>query len=161
MPRSGPGGAAYSGPVSRPPSRAVPADDTDRTYAGAALGLPASGSGSLAPLGRRFLGFWIDWIIALLVASLFTGSVFINSGGTTFAPLAAFAALTVLSLSVVAATFGHWVMGLQLRQVRPGNPYVQILVRTALLCLFLPAVLTAKDGRGLHDVAAGTVLVRR
>ncbi|HQV89945.1 MAG TPA: hypothetical protein PLA46_00075 [Phycicoccus sp.] len=79
----------------------------------------------------------------------------------SFVPLGVFALLTVLSLVFVAATFGHYVFGLQLRQVRPGNYPVQVLVRTALLCLFLPAILTAKDGRGYHDVIAGTVLVRR
>ena len=35
------------------------------------------------------------------------------------------------------------------------------LVRTALLCLVLPAVVYDRDQRGLHDRAAATVLVRR
>jgi uncharacterized RDD family membrane protein YckC len=34
-------------------------------------------------------------------------------------------------------------------------------VRTALLCLVIPAVVWDADGRGLHDKAAGTVIVRR
>lgn len=131
------------------------------TYAGAALGLPASGSGSLARLGRRFVGVLIDWLVAQLVVFVVARDAFGAAGAASFLPLAVFAVLTVLSLSVVAATFGHYVMGLQLRQVRPGSFPLQVLVRTALLCLFLPAVLTAKDGRGLHDVLAGTVLVRR
>jgi len=33
-------------------------------------------------------------------------------------------------------------------------------VRSALLCLVIPAVVWDRDGRGLHDTAAGTVLVR-
>jgi RDD family. len=131
------------------------------TYAGAALGLPASGSGSLARLGRRFVGVLVDWLVAQLVVFVVARDAFGAAGAASFLPLAVFAVLTVLSLSVVAATFGHYVMGLQLRQVRPGTWPLQALIRTLLLCLFLPAVLTAKDGRGLHDVAAGTVLVRR
>jgi hypothetical protein len=131
------------------------------TYAGAALGLPASGSGSLARLGRRFVGVLVDWLVAQLVVFVVARDAFGAAGAASFLPLAVFAVLTVLSLSVVAATFGHYVMGLQLRQVRPGSFPLQVIVRTALLCLFLPAVLTAKDGRGLHDVLAGTVLVRR
>jgi len=131
------------------------------TYAGAALGLPASGSGSLARLGRRFVGVLVDWLVAQLVVFVVARDAFGAAGAASFLPLAVFAVLTVLSLSVVAATFGHYVMGLQLRQVRPGTWPLQVLIRTLLLCLFLPAVLTAKDGRGLHDVAAGTVLVRR
>jgi uncharacterized RDD family membrane protein YckC len=37
---------------------------------------------------------------------------------------------------------------------------LQVLVRTVLLCLFLPAMFWDKDGRGLHDKAAGTLIVR-
>jgi uncharacterized RDD family membrane protein YckC len=33
-------------------------------------------------------------------------------------------------------------------------------VRTLLLCLFVPAVVVGRDGRGLHDLAAGTRIVR-
>ena len=33
--------------------------------------------------------------------------------------------------------------------------------RTALLLLVVPAVVQDGDGRGLHDRAAGTVIVRR
>ena len=35
-----------------------------------------------------------------------------------------------------------------------------MIVRTVLLCLFLPAMFWDKDGRGLHDKSAGTVIVR-
>jgi len=38
---------------------------------------------------------------------------------------------------------------------------VAALVRTLLLGLVIPAVVTDDDGRGLHDRAAGTVVVRR
>lgn len=103
----------------------------------------------------------IDWLVAQAVVFALFRAAFGAGGATSFVPLAVFAVLTVISLSAVAATLGHHLMGLQLCQVRPGNPYLQILIRTALLCLFLPAILTAKDGRGLHDVLAGTVLVRR
>ena len=35
------------------------------------------------------------------------------------------------------------------------------IVRTALLCLVVPAVIADADQRGLHDRVAATVLVRR
>lgn len=149
--------------MTRPAPKAADTSPDSRTaaYAGAPLGLPATGSGSLAPLGRRFVGVAVDWLIAQAVVYAFFRSAFGASGAASFVPLAVFAVLTVISLVAVAATFGHYLMGLQLRQVRPGSWPLQVLIRTALLCLFLPAVVTAKDGRGLHDVAAGTVLVRR
>lgn len=153
------GGTAY--PVFVVSDSKGAAGPTSGAYAGELLGIPAAGPGSLAPLGRRFGGVIIDWLVAQGVVFLFARNAFGASGAQSFVPLGVFALLTVLSLVFVAATFGHYVFGLQLRQVRPGNYPVQVLVRTALLCLFLPAILTAKDGRGYHDVIAGTVLVRR
>ena len=32
--------------------------------------------------------------------------------------------------------------------------------RFVLLCLLIPALISDRDGRGLHDQAAGTVVVR-
>ena len=56
---------------------------------------------------------------------------------------------------------GHRIAGLRVRSISgaPARP-LQVIVRTALLCLFLPAMFWDRDGRGLHDKAAGTVLVR-
>jgi hypothetical protein len=49
-------------------------------------------------------------------------------------------------------------------RVVPLNPgrlaWWQPVVRTALVALFVPAVITDADQRGLHDRAAGTLLVR-
>jgi uncharacterized RDD family membrane protein YckC len=43
-----------------------------------------------------------------------------------------------------------------------GQPlgFLRTLLRTALLCLVIPAVIYDRDGRGLHDKAVGTVAVR-
>jgi uncharacterized RDD family membrane protein YckC len=38
---------------------------------------------------------------------------------------------------------------------------VAAAIRTALLCLAVPALIFDSDSRGLHDRVAGTVLVRR
>lgn len=130
-------------------------------YAGQRLGLPADGVGSMAGLGRRVVGVLIDWIVAQLVTVFALGRSLTGDRTSGFVVLAVFAVLTLGSLAVVGATFGHWLMRLQLRRVRPGVWPVQVLVRTALLCLFLPAIFTDSDGRGWHDRIAGTVLVRR
>jgi uncharacterized RDD family membrane protein YckC len=37
---------------------------------------------------------------------------------------------------------------------------VPAALRTALLMLLIPALISDRDGRGLHDRAAGTVVVR-
>ena len=73
---------------------------------------------------------------------------------------AGFAVLNVVFISLTGSTVGHRLLGMQVWQVRPGSFPLQVLVRTALLWLFVPAVLTATDGRGLQDVIAGTRIVR-
>ncbi len=42
----------------------------------------------------------------------------------------------------------------------PGVWPLQVLIRTLLLCFVVPAVLTSRDGRSFHDVAARTRIVR-
>jgi uncharacterized RDD family membrane protein YckC len=75
--------------------------------------------------------------------------------------LAVFAVENLLLVGTLGFTIGHRVAGLQVRSINgaAASP-VQVLVRTVLLCLFLPAMFWDRDGRGLHDKAAGTVIVR-
>ena len=74
--------------------------------------------------------------------------------------LGMFALENLLLVSLTGSTVGHRLLGMQVWQVRKGTFPLQVLVRTLLLCLFVPALVTSKDGRGLHDVAAGTKIVR-
>ena len=43
---------------------------------------------------------------------------------------------------------------------RPQTSILQGVIRAALLCLVIPAVITDGNGDGMHDKAAGTRLVR-
>ena len=47
--------------------------------------------------------------------------------------------------------------------VSTGEPYgpVRVVLRTFLLCLAVPALIWDRDGRGLHDKAAGSVVLTR
>lgn len=124
---------------------------------GARLGLPASGSGSLAPLGRRVVALAVDWAVCLLISAAFFDR-------DPMATLGVFALENVLLVSTLGTTLGHRVLRLRVRRVvRPELPpgVLLALVRTVLLCLVVPAVVWDADGRGLHDRGAGTVLVRR
>ncbi|WP_353950373.1 RDD family protein [Knoellia sp. S7-12] len=130
-------------------------------YAGQQLGMPASGPGSMAPLWRRALGLLVDWFLAQLISILAFGAELGAGGAQSFVPLGVLAVINILSITAFAATPGQALLRMQVLQVRPGSFPLQVLIRSALLCLFVPAVLSDRNGRGFHDAAAGTVIVRR
>ena len=130
-------------------------------YAGQQLGMPADGPGSMAPLWRRALGLLVDWVIAQLISTYGFGTDMGAGGAQSFVPLAVLAVINVLSITAFAATPGQALLRMQVLQVRAGSFPLQVLIRTALLCLFIPAVLSDRHGRGFHDAAAGTVIVSR
>ncbi|MDE9366460.1 RDD family protein [Luteipulveratus sp. YIM 133132] len=136
-------------------------DAHETTYAGERLGLPAQGPGSLAGLGPRVVALLIDWAVCSLIAAAFLGYRLGGQGATGFAPLLVFAVENVLLVGTVGFTLGHRVLGM--RVTRPDGGVagpVAGAIRTLLLCLVIPAVIWDRDQRGLHDRAAGTVLVR-
>ncbi len=124
-------------------------------HPGERLGLPDTGPRSVARVGRRLVAVSIDWLACLLISTAFFG-------GDPWATLGVFAALQVLTVGTVGSSPGHALLGLRLQRVTGGwaGP-APAAVRTVLLCLVLPAVVFDRDQRGLHDRAAGTVLVRR
>lgn len=130
---------------------------------GPRLRLPATGPGSLASLNRRAPAIVIDWLLCLLIASAFLGP-------NPLYPLAVFAAENLLLVGTLGYTVGHRVLGIQVRRVLPGTGAApatgpagpaRAAVRTVLLSLAIPAVIWDGAGRGMHDRAAGTVIVRR
>lgn len=118
----------------------------------------------------------VDWALASLISYTFLDY-------DALATLAVFGVSTALLVATAGFTFGHRLLGLQVVRVaeltaRGGEPgrarpvdreggrwappgLLLGAVRTVLLCLVVPAVVWDSSGRGLHDVAAGTVLVRR
>jgi len=122
-------------------------------YAGERLGLPAEGSGSIGRLGRRIGALFIDYGAAYLISGFFAWD--------PLAILAIFAAIQVAFIPTIQGSPGHRIVGLRL--VRLDGAWVGLwrpVVRTALLIIVIPAVVWDADQRGLHDKAAGTMLVR-
>lgn len=124
-------------------------------WAGQRLGLPESGSGSLAKLGRRVLALLSDWALAMIVSQAF-------AAGNSTVTLLVFALVQWLLISTLGYSIGHRILGLQVRRL--DGKYVGLwrsLIRIGLILLVIPATIWDADNRGLHDKAAGTVLVRR
>ena len=124
---------------------------------GASLGLPTTGPGSLASFRTRVPAFAIDAIGAAFLAALFTAPDLPGNWS-----LVAFVAVTVLTLVLVGQTPGMRLLGLRLAHPRRGERLAlwRAVVRTALLCLLVPALLVDADGRGLHDRLTDTAVVR-
>jgi uncharacterized RDD family membrane protein YckC len=114
----------------------------------------------VARLGRRILAILVDWAIASGLAALLLGYELL--GTNPFPPLIVFGVLQVVFIATFGGSPGHLVLGLRVVPLKPAWVGVlKPLVRTALLCLAIPAVMPDVDQRGLHDRLAGTVLVRR
>lgn len=124
-------------------------------WAGKKLGLPETGSGSLAKMGRRLLALAIDWALALMVSRAFFGSD--NTATLTFFMLEQW-----LLVATTGNSFGHLIAGIRVRKLDGSHVgIVPALIRIGLILLVIPAVIWDTDNRGLHDKAAKTVLVRR
>ena len=133
-------------------------------HQGSRFGLPADGPGSVASFGTRAVAFVVDIAFSGLIAGL-VNVVVVQPSDTarSLAGTAVFAVMTVLGLVLLGQTPGMWLFKLRVRVLGDPRPAVGLApaaLRTALLLLLVPALITDRDGRGLHDRAARTVVVR-
>jgi uncharacterized RDD family membrane protein YckC len=132
---------------------------TAPSWPGRRLGLPEHGPRSIARFGRRLGGVAIDWAIAYAIAWI----VFHHRDLTvdSWTILAVFAVLTILFELFFNGSPGHLAVRIRVVPVTGGRlaPWRPV-VRTILLCLVIPAFISDADARGVHDRAAGTMLVR-
>ena len=127
--------------------------DQAHDYPGERLGLPREGSGSIGRLGRRVGALFVDYGAAYLISGFF--------GWDPLAILAIFAAIQIVFIPTLQGSPGHRIFGLRL--VRLDGAWTGLwrpVLRTLLLIVVIPAVIWDADQRGLHDKAAGTILLR-
>lgn len=116
-------------------------------------------------LGRRLLALLIDWIIAA-----FSAVALFGWSGVSFPPdgvreqliiNAVYVVEVSVLLGLMGFSIGKRVMGLRL--INPdGRPIgvVRAVVRSVLLSFVIPAIIMTDDKRGLHDLAAGSKVVK-
>jgi len=125
------------------------------------LGLPESGAGSLAGLGRRIVAFSLDYFASMAVAHLIAGSLDPLSNQFRFLTLEVMFAQIALLTALTGSSFGQRVLGIQIAKLdlTRVDP-LRVIARTAMIFLVIPAVVWDRDTRGLHDRLLGTVVVR-
>jgi len=130
-----------------------PAPGDASTFPGQRFGLPEQGQGSVATIGRRLLALLIDWLLCTVIALAIFHS--------RFETLLIFAIETYLLTALTGFTIGKRVLGIRVVRL-DGRPVglVWALVRTVLLLAVVPALITDRDLRGLHDRAANTIVIR-
>jgi uncharacterized RDD family membrane protein YckC len=130
---------------------------------GVRLGLPARGPGSVAGFAPRLAAYLIDAFTANLIVgiSAFAG-VRIDATARGWLIYLVFLLEELVLVSAAGQTLGMRFLGLRvIRLADLGRPAPRwVLGRTVLLGLFIPAVIWDRDGRGLHDRASGTAVVR-
>lgn len=137
------------------------ADETDGGYPGARYGLPATGVGSVASMGRRLVALVVDCVLATLVTSLFVRPDFAHPDHTNYWSLLTWFLITVVGVGFFAATPGMVLLRIGVARV-DGASYVlpwRAAVRAVLVALVVPAVIWDGDRRGLHDKLVGTIVL--
>jgi uncharacterized RDD family membrane protein YckC len=141
------------------------ADDTP-DYPGKRFGLPMDGPGSSAPMGRRLVALLVDWVLCYVIASSIVGhNIFAVTDSRYEAAQTAALLLFVLEVYLLTAisglTVGKRLLGLRTVRTDGGRPgFKWAALRTLLLLCVIPACLSDRDLRGLHDRAADTIVVR-
>ena len=141
------------------------ADDTP-AYPGKRFGLPMDGPMSVAPMGRRLVALLVDWLLCYLIASSIVRHNIFTVTDTRYqdaqwAALLLFVIEVYLLTSVSGLTVGKRLLGIRTIRTDGGVPgFRWAALRTVLLLCVIPACLSDRDLRGLHDRAADTIVVR-
>ena len=140
------------------------AESAGPSYPGERLGLPESGPGAVAGWGRRILALVVDWGASTLVAIAFTGvGGWIDGGALSESlPILVFLLEASLLTALAGGSFGQLACRVAVARL-DGRPVtlLQAVLRTFLICLVIPPLVFNRDARGLHDLAVGTVTLRR
>ena len=108
-----------------------------------------------ASFSRRFVAICIDWAGASLISAAFFRY-------EALVTLAIYAVMQILLVGTLGQSIGHRL--LKLAVVRLDGQRVGLwraIVRTSLICLVIPALIWyMSDGRGMHDKAVGTAIVK-
>ncbi len=120
-----------------------------------------------ATWARRILALVVDWFASTLVVILLLGGVDAWAGDRSSGVyvLGVFVLESAVFSAVSGGSFGQLATRLRVVRVdggrldpRPIPPHLALL-RQVLIALVIPPLVYRPDGRGLHDLAAGSAVV--
>jgi RDD family len=134
---------------------AVPAGPPAADPAGAAAPGWLAGS-EPAPLGRRLGALLADWLLCVLVSALFA-----DPRTSGWPPVAVLVAANIVFIGLFGQTPGMYLTRLRCLSYADGGAIGlgRALVRAVLLVLIIPPAVMDGLRRGLHDRAAGSIVV--
>ena len=117
--------------------------------------------GEVAGLGRRIAALALDWLVSIGASLLLFRGFAYGSLESSLATLVVFAGEVTLLTWLIGASFGQRLLGLCV--VRTDGSRLGLgrsALRTLLICLVIPAVVMDSYGRGLHDRAVDSIVLR-
>ena len=132
-------------------------------YPGERLGLPESGTGSLARMGRRVSALLADWLIGYGLAALGMSLGLLGTAYLGTAVLAVWFVVGVTSVRLFGFTPGQYLLGLRVvsidNRIHVGTG--RAMLRGLMIALVIPPLFVDADLRGLQDQLTATAVVRR
>jgi uncharacterized RDD family membrane protein YckC len=112
-----------------------------------------------AGFGRRFAALLIDWALCTVVASLFVADL----RADPWPQLGVFVVVHAFFVGLFGQTPGMALLRIRCVSITDGGAIgiPRGILRAVLLALVIPAMISDGDGRGLHDRAARSAMVRK
>ncbi|PVG82019.1 hypothetical protein DDE18_15135 [Nocardioides gansuensis] len=116
-----------------------------------------------ASWGRRILALAVDWFACILVVMLLLGfEGWRDDPRSGLYTLLLLVVESAVGTAVAGGSFGK--LATRLRVVRVDDPsrpvdLLRALLRSAMVAVVIPPLVARPDGRGLHDMVAGTMTV--
>ncbi len=116
----------------------------------------APGTQQTAGFGARFLALLVDWILCLMLAGLVA-----RPPATGFWAYPFLIAEYGFFAGLYTQTPGMWLAKVRCVSTADSGPIgiPRAVLRTVLLCLVVPVLIMDRYGRGLHDKAAGSIML--
>jgi uncharacterized RDD family membrane protein YckC len=109
-----------------------------------------------ASLPTRFGALLVDWILCVLAAGLFS-----HPARQAWGPSLVLIAEYAFFIGLFGQTLGMWLTRIRCVSATTGGPIglPRAALRGLLLTLLIPALIMDSERRGLHDRAAGSIVL--